>query len=65
MADDEINKYELDMLKGWLKHEISLITKEPFKGTLELITKVMSNNQVSNEEYKELKAYFKKVIAIE
>jgi hypothetical protein len=65
LADDEINKYELDMLKGWLKHEISFITKEPFKGTLELITKVMSNNQVSNEDYKELKAYFEKVIAME
>jgi hypothetical protein len=65
LADDEINKYELDMLKGWLKNEISLTTKEPFKGMLELITKVMLNNHVSNEEYKELKVYFEKVIAMD
>lgn len=65
MADDEINKYELDMVKGWLKGEVSLTKNEPFKGMLELITTVMQNNHVSNEEYKELKTYFKKVIAME
>jgi hypothetical protein len=65
LADEEINKYELDMLKGWLEPQTSLILKQPFKGMLELINKVMSNNQVSNEEYHELKAYFEKVIAME
>jgi hypothetical protein len=65
LADDEINKYELDKLKGWLKNEISLTEKEPFKGMLELISKVMQNNHVSNEDYKELKAFFQKVIAME
>jgi len=65
LADEEINKYELDMLKGWLEPQTSLILKQPFKGILELINKVMSNNQVSNEEYHELKAYFEKVIAME
>jgi predicted DNA-binding protein YlxM (UPF0122 family) len=65
LADDDINKYELDKLKSWLKNDISLTEKEPFKGMLELVTKVMQNNHVSNEEYKALKAYFQKVMAME
>lgn len=65
LADDEINKYELDTLKGWLKNEVTLTQKEPFKGMLELVSKVMQNNHVSNEDYKELKAFFQKVIAME
>jgi hypothetical protein len=65
LADDDINKYELDTLKNWLKNEISLTETEPFKGMLELVNKVMQNNHVSNEEYKALKAYFQKVMAME
>ncbi len=64
LADGEINKYELDMLKSWLSNKVSLSKKEPFKGMLELVNKVMENNQVSDAEHLELKAYFEKVIAI-
>jgi len=65
LADEEINKYELDMLKGWLNHQTALNQKEPFYGMLNLVNKVMANNHVSNEEYKELKIFFEKVIALE
>ncbi len=62
LADEQINKYEVDVLRNWLNENEELLDKSPFKEMQKLLDKVMSNGRVDPNEEKELRSCFKQVI---
>ncbi|MDN3203308.1 hypothetical protein [Algoriphagus sediminis] len=58
LADGEINKHEVYMLKTWLKENEHLCTEPPYKNFYIIITKVLEDNKVDQEEAKMLKQLF-------
>jgi len=62
MADGEINKYEVTVLKKWLEENNTVLSLSPFKEMHALVTAVMHDGNVNPEEEKELKKYFLEVL---
>ncbi|MEP0713554.1 hypothetical protein [Algoriphagus sp.] len=65
MADGDINKYELEMLKKWLDGNKHLRETYPFKEIAEVVSKVIEDGKIDQEEYKFLVKYFKEFMRIE
>jgi hypothetical protein len=65
MADGDINKYELEMLKKWLDENSHLRETYPFKEIAEVVGKVIADGKIDPEEYKFLVTYFKEFLKIE
>lgn len=59
LADGEINKHEVYMLKAWLQDNEHLCVASPFKEFYEIITKVLEDGKVDNDEAKALEKLFK------
>ena len=62
LADEEINKYEITVLKKWLEENDSVLGRSPFKEIYALLTNVMEDGKVDLGEEKELKEYFLEVL---
>ncbi|MCS4436701.1 hypothetical protein [Aquiflexum gelatinilyticum] len=62
LADEEINKYEITVLKKWLEENDSVLDRSPFKEMHALLTNVMEDGKVDLGEEKELKEYFLEVL---
>jgi hypothetical protein len=62
LSDEQINKYEVIVLKKWLEENNSVLDRSPFKEMHALLTGVMEDGQVDISEEKELKAYFLDVL---
>jgi hypothetical protein len=62
LADEEINKYEIHVLRKWLEENDTVLSQYPFKEMHALLTSVMEDGNVDLEEEKELKKYFLEVI---
>lgn len=62
LADEEINKYEVTVLKKWLEENSTMLGLSPFKEMHALLTQVMEDGKVDIEEEKELKKYFLEVM---
>jgi hypothetical protein len=62
LADEEINKYEITVLKKWLEENDSVLGRSPFKEMHALLTNVMEDGKVDLGEEKELKEYFLEVL---
>ncbi len=58
LADGEVNKHEVYMLKTWLKDNEHLCTDPPYSDFFDIITKVLEDNVVDYEEQKMLKKLF-------
>lgn len=65
LADEQINKYEIYVLKKWLEENNSMLTLSPFKEMHAILTDVMDDGQVDIEEEKELKKYFLEILKLE
>ncbi len=65
MADGDINKYELEMLKKWLDDNKHLRETYPFGGIAEVVEKAIEDGEIDAEEYKFLLKYFKDFLKIE
>ncbi|MCR9013511.1 hypothetical protein [Aquiflexum gelatinilyticum] len=62
LADEEINKYEITVLKKWLEENDSVLGRSPFKEMYALLTNVMEDGKVDLGEEKVLKEYFLEVL---
>jgi hypothetical protein len=62
LADGQINKYEITVLKKWLEENSMLLVLSPFKEMHALLTAVMDDAKVDLEEEKELKKFFLEVL---
>ncbi|MCH6233286.1 hypothetical protein [Cognataquiflexum rubidum] len=62
LGDEEINKYEVTVLKKWLEENDSVLGRSPFKEMHVLLSRVMEDGKVDIEEEKELKKYFLEVL---
>ncbi|MCH6199448.1 hypothetical protein MMU07_07660 [Aquiflexum sp. LQ15W] len=62
LADAEINKYEVTVLKKWLEENNTVLGLSPFKEMYALLSRVMEDGKVDIEEEKELKKYFLEVL---
>jgi hypothetical protein len=62
LGNEEINKYEVTVLKKWLEENSAVLGKSPFKEMHALLTKVMDDGKVDIEEEKELKRYFEELL---
>ncbi|REG83041.1 hypothetical protein [Algoriphagus antarcticus] len=65
MADGDINKYELEMLKKWMDENEHLCATYPFNEIYEVVEKVIEAGKIDQEEYKYLVKYFKEFMKIE
>jgi hypothetical protein len=65
LADEQINKYEIYVLKKWLEENSTTLGLSPFKELHALLTDVMVDGQVDIKEEKELKKYFLEILKIE
>jgi hypothetical protein len=65
LADEQINKYEIYVLKKWLEENNTMLGLSPFKEMHALLTDVMEDGQVDIIEEKELKKYFLEILKIE
>ncbi|RAI88450.1 TerB family tellurite resistance protein [Algoriphagus yeomjeoni] len=65
MADGDINKYEIEMLKKWMDENNQLSETYPFNEIYEVVATAISKGKIDSEEYKELVKYFKEFMKIE
>jgi uncharacterized tellurite resistance protein B-like protein len=65
MADGDINKYELHMLKQWLSDNAPIRTTKPFDEIYGIIESVLEDGKIDDKEYKKLQTYFKEFIKLE
>lgn len=65
MADGDISKYELEMLKKWMDANEHLSATYPFNEIYEVVEKSIEIGKIDNEEYKYLVNYFKEFLKIE
>ena len=65
MADGDINKYELHMLKQWLSDNAPIKTTKPFNEIYGIIESVLEDGKIDDDEYKRLQAYFKEFIKLD
>lgn len=59
LADGEINRHEIYMLKTWLTENEHLCVDAPYKDFYAIITKVLEDGKVDKEETKALEKLFK------
>lgn len=64
LADEQINKYEIYVLKKWLEENDTMLGLSPFKEMHALLTDVMDDGQVDIKEERELKKYFLEILKI-
>lgn len=62
LADGEINKYEVQVLKKWLEENATVLDRSPFKEMHRLLIAIMDDGKVDIEEEKNLKKYFLEVL---
>jgi len=62
LADGEINKYEVQVLKKWLEENATVLDRSPFKEMHTLLIAIMDDGKVDIEEEKNLKKYFLEVL---
>lgn len=65
MADGDINKYELHMLKKWLSDNAPIKNTMPFSEIYAIIEAVLEDGKIDDEEYKRLQNYFREFIKLE
>lgn len=65
MADGDINKYEIEMLKKWMDENEHLSATYPFNEIYEVVEEVIKAGKIETEEYKSLVKYFKEFMKIE
>lgn len=65
IADGEVNKHEVYMLKNWLEENEHLSNEEPYKKFHKIILRVLEDGKVDNEESKELQELFTKFLKSE
>lgn len=65
MADGDINKYEIELLKKWLVENEHLSANYPFNEIYEVVEKVIEHGEINNEDYNYLVKYFKDFLKIE
>ncbi|MFD2202697.1 hypothetical protein [Shivajiella indica] len=65
LADEQINKYEIYVLKKWLEENTTMLSLSPFKEMYAILTDVMDDGQVDIKEEKELKKYFSEILKLE
>ncbi|WP_373521501.1 hypothetical protein [Aquiflexum sp.] len=65
LADEQINKYEIYVLKKWLEENNSMLSLSPFKEMHAILTVVMDDGQVDIKEEKELKKRFLEILKLE
>jgi len=62
LADGEINKYEVQVLKKWLEENATVLERSPFKEMHTLLIAIMDDGKVDIGEEKNLKKYFLEVL---
>lgn len=62
LADGEINKYEVQVLKKWLEENATVLDRSPFKEMNALLIAVIDDRKVDIGEEKNLKKYFLEVL---
>jgi len=65
MADGDINKYELEMLKKWMDQNEHLSATYPFNEIYEVVEEVIEAGKMDQNKYKFLIKYFKEFMTIE
>lgn len=65
IADGEVNKHEVYMLKNWLEENEHLSKEEPFSKFHKIITRVLEDGKVDHKESKELKELFTRFLKSE
>jgi hypothetical protein len=65
MADGDINKYEIEMLKKWMDENDHLSATYPFNEIYEVVEEAIGKGNIEAEEYKQLVKYFKEFLKIE
>lgn len=65
MADGDINKYELLMLKNWLDEHDQLKTTYPFDEIAEEVKKAIEAGKLDQESYLSLQRYFREFLKID
>ncbi|MFC5624289.1 hypothetical protein [Algoriphagus winogradskyi] len=65
MADGDINKYEIEMLKKWMDENDHLSASYPFNEIHEVVENAIEKGKIDSEEYKDLVKYFKEFLKIE
>lgn len=59
MADGDINKYELQMLKQWLSDKAPIKDTKPFSEIYNIIESVLEDGKIDDDEYKNIQSYFR------
>ena len=65
MADGDINKYEIEMLKKWMDVNEHLSNTYPFTGIFKVVEEAIGKGKIDAEEYKYLVKYFKEFLKID
>lgn len=65
IADGEVNKHEVYMLKKWLEENDHLSEDEPYSSFHKIILKVLEDGKVDNEESNQLKSLFTRFLKSE
>lgn len=65
LADEQINKYEIHVLKKWLEENNAMLGQYPFNEMHAILTEVMEDGIVDLKEEKELKKYFLEILKLE
>lgn len=65
MADGDINKYEIEMLKKWMDENSHLKETYPFQKIYDVVADAIGKGKIDSDEYKELVKYFKEFLKIE
>ncbi|PZX55608.1 hypothetical protein [Algoriphagus chordae] len=65
MADGDINKYELEMLKKWMDENEHLSETYPFNEIYQVVKKVIEHGIINDEDYRYLVKYFKEFLKLE
>ncbi len=65
MADGDINKYELNLLKKWLDDHEQLKDTYPFNEIAEHVANAISHGKLDQENYLSLQKYFREFLKIE
>jgi len=65
IADGDINKYELEMLKKWMDENEQLKETYSFKEIFKVVVNAISKGKIDSDEYKFLLKHFKEFLKLE
>lgn len=65
MADGDISKFELNLLKKWLDDNSHLSDTYPFNEITQVVKQVISSERIGHENYIHLVKYFKEFLKID